>query len=409
LLESSMDILKFTIKWLFISLLVGIGAGSASAFFLWSLDTVGSWREAHHWIIYCLPMGGILVTALYEYWGKSIAKGNNQIIEEIDSPQHIIPFRMAPLVLLSTLLTHLFGGSAGREGTAVQMGSAIADQLSHVFHFGHNDRRLLLACGISAGFASVFGTPLAGTVFAMEVLVIGRMQYHALLPAVFSSLIGNYICNLYPIHHTHYHIFEVPTLTPITFGYTLVAGILFGLTAWLFAKSMHFSTDFFKKHFPNPLLRTTIGGTIILVLLLIFGSKYEGLGIPVIVESFTQPASLDVFILKLMLTVLTLSVGFKGGEVTPLFFIGATLGSALSAWLPLPLSLLAGLGFVSVFAGAANTPIACVLMGLELFGTEASGYIILSCFVAYLFSGHRGIYTSQKLGVKKIFKTTIEQ
>ena len=383
--------LLFTARWLGISVLVGALAGSASALFLYLLELATQWRQMNPWIIALLPLGGVLIAAAYHYWGQEVVKGNNQLLEEVENPQKIIPLKMAPLVLAGTLLTHLFGGSAGREGTAVQMGGAIADQFTRLLRLKPRDRRLLIVCGISAGFASVFGTPLAGAVFAIEVLVIGRLRYDAIIPSLFSAVVADYVCELYPIHHTTYVLGAVPALDAANFLWALVAGI-----------AMHGASDLVGARIKQPLLRPVLGGGLIAALVLLTGStRYVGLGIPVLVESFTVQQVYYVFILKIVFTVITLSSGFKGGEVTPLFFIGAALGSALSGILPLPVGLLAGMGLVAVFAGAANTPLACTLMGLELFGMEGGLYLAIASFMAYVFSGHTGIYRSQVIGRAK--------
>ena len=386
----------FVFKWLVMALIVGVLAGSASAFFLVSLNWVTNWRETHSWIIWFLPVGGFIVGAAYYYLGQEVVKGNNQLIEEFHSPSQIVPLKMAPLVLFGTLVTHLFGGSAGREGTAVQMGGAIADQFTKLFRFSDEDRRILLIIGISAGFASVFGTPLAGSVFALEVLIVGRMRYEALLPSLLTALVADYTCHAWQVAHTHYSIPNVPHIHADTLLWAIFAGILFGLTSLSFSKIVHFWGDFFKRTIAYPPLRPVVGGAILAVCILLLGTtRHIGLGVPTIVASFTEPLAPYDFVLKLLLTTFTLGAGFKGGEVTPLFFIGATLGNALSAFVPLPMALLAGMGFVSVFAGATNTPIACTLMGMELFGAECGVFIALSSVVAYLFSGHSSIYSAQ--------------
>lgn len=386
----------FVFKWLLMALIVGFLAGSASAFFLVSLNWVTNWREAHSWIIWLLPVGGFIVGAAYYYFGQDVVKGNNQLIEEFHSPSQIVPLKMAPLVLFGTLVTHLFGGSAGREGTAVQMGGAIADQFTKLFRFSDDDRRILLIIGISAGFASVFGTPLAGSVFALEVLIVGRMRYEALLPSLLTALVADYTCHAWQVAHTHYSIPSVPPIHADTLLWAICAGILFGLTSLSFSKIVHFWGDFFKRTIAYPPLRPVVGGAVLAVCIWLLGTtRHIGLGVPTIVASFTEPIASYDFVLKLLLTTFTLGAGFKGGEVTPLFFIGATLGNALSAFVPLPMALLAGMGFVSVFAGATNTPIACTLMGMELFGAECGVFVALSSVIAYLFSGHSSIYSAQ--------------
>jgi H+/Cl- antiporter ClcA len=395
-------ILFYLLKWLVLALIVGALVGSASAFFLVSLEWATDYREANRWVIALLPGGGLLIGLLYHYYGNDVVKGNNQLMEEFYSPRQVIPFKMAPLVLFGTVATHFFGGSAGREGTAVQMGGAIADQFTHLFRLKARDRKILLVTGISAGFASVFGTPLAGTVFALEVLVLGRMRYEAILPSLLTAVIADYTCHAWQVGHTVYIIPEVPAITPAAFLWAIFAGALFGLTALLFSKATHFWSHFFKARIAYPPLRPVVGGLALALVVFAMGStQYIGLGIPTIVASFAEPQDPYGFLLKILFTSFTLGAGFKGGEVTPLFFVGATLGNALCWFVPIPMALLAGMGFVAVFAGATNTPIACTLMGIELFGAESGVFIAIACIVAYLFSGHTGIYSAQIVGSPK--------
>ena len=394
--------LLFTLKWLAIALLVGVPVGSASAFFLVSLDWVTNYREAHTWIIALLPIGGLLVGLLYYYYGESVVKGNNLLLEEIHAPKKIIPFRMAPLVLFGTLVTHLFGGSAGREGTAVQMGGAIADQFTRPFKLRPRDRKILIIMGISAGFSSLFGTPLAGALFGLEVFVIGRLRYDALVPSFLAAVVANFACNAWGVGHTHYHIPFVPDMSPAGFGYALLAGAVFGLAGMLFANATHLWSVQFKQRITYAPFRPLVGGAVIAAVVFAMGTtKYIGLGIPTILESFETPLPVYDSFLKILLTSFTLGAGFKGGEVTPLFFTGATLGNALSQVIPLPMALLAGMGFVGVFSGASNTPLSCTIMGIELFGAESSVFMALACVAAYIFSGHSGIYGSQVIGSPK--------
>lgn len=394
--------LFYLFKWIFFAAIISTCIGSASAFFLVSLDFVTNYRENHLWIIALLPLGGLIIGFTYHYLGSSVVKGNNQLLEEFHSPKQIIPLKMAPLVLFGTLVTHLFGGSAGREGTAVQMGGAIADQFTHFFKLRDRDRKIILVMGISAGFASIFGTPLAGAVFALEVMVLGRMRYEALLPSFLAAVIADYTCQAWQVTHTHYSISYVPKIDPQNLGWTIFAGILFGLAAMCFSRTTHFFGTVFKTNIKYPPLRPFIGGIVIALVVWMLGTtKYIGLGVPTIVASFSQDLPYYDFLLKLLLTAFTLGAGFKGGEVTPLFFIGAALGNALFFFIPLPMALLAGMGFVAVFSGATNTPIACTLMGIELFGAECGIYIGVACVVAYLFSGHTGIYSSQIIGSPK--------
>lgn len=391
-----------TLKWLLLSTAVGTLAGSASAVFLLALDAATVHREAHRWLVWLMPIAGFAVGWIYLKLGQRVEAGNNLLIDEIHDPQKVIPLRMVPLILVSTVLSHLFGASVGREGTAVQMGGALADRVTQAFRLQHEDRRILLMAGISAGFASVFGTPLAGAVFALEVLAIGRLRYDALLACVVAAIVGDQTTLWWGAHHTHYMVGTIAPLSAWGLTAALLAGGVFGIVGMLFADGAHWLSSFVKRHIAYAPLRPLLGGTVIAAALwLLDGWRYAGLGIPVIAESFTQPVASWDFAAKMAFTIASLGSGFKGGEVTPLFYIGATLGNALAPVLQMPFPLLAALGFVGVFAGAANTPLACTLMAIELFGAQIGVYAMLACVVSYLFSGHTGIYRAQRVGHAK--------
>lgn len=383
-------------KWIIICALIGIFSGSASALFLVSLEWVTQFRMQHDWIIWLLPFGGFLVGLSYYYWGEFVVKGNNLLLEEYENPKKVIPFRMAPLVLLGTLITHLFGGSAGREGTAVQMGGAIADQFTKIFKLDNSERKILIILGISAGFASVFGTPLAGAIFALEVLYFSKINLKSTVLSFLVAYAAYFTVEFWEIKHTHYSIPIIPELSFNNIIFTIIVGILSGFAALLFARSTHFWGSLFSKNIKYPPLRPVIGGVILAIAFAGFGlTKFSGLGVPVIVDSFSNANQWYDFLLKILFTGFTLGAGFKGGEVTPLFFVGATLGSALSLIIPMPIALLAGIGFVAVFSGATHTPIACTIMGMELFGIAPGIFIAIACTIAYFSSGSIGIYKSQ--------------
>lgn len=390
---------SFWLVCIFVSALIGL----ASSVFLQSLYWVTKQRiENDNWLN-LLPLAGLLIGYVYHKWGKTITKGNNLLLDEFHVPKGGIPFKMSVFIFGSTLLTHLVGGSAGREGTAVQMGGAIAHPFKHFLKANSYPAKFLIVIGISAGFASVFGTPWAATIFALEVIWVGKSWYKYLLPSLVSAFVAHHSCLFFGSNHTEYLNPILPAISFTNFLWIILAAISFGLTARLFTSTVHLVQTLFKKHVSYPPLRPAIGGVIILLFTLVFNLKpYLGLGIQSILDSFEYAQSYEVWLLKLGLTALTLGCGFKGGEVTPLFFIGATLGSALSLWLPLPVSFLAATGFVAVFAGAANTPISCAVLGMELFGIEMGIYILLCSIIAYYFSGKQGIYAAQKLLIPKI-------
>jgi H+/Cl- antiporter ClcA len=408
--------LRHLLQWTLLVLPVAILSGSASALFLWALDHVTRQRWENPWLLFLLPLSGLAVGWVYHRFGKKSDAGTNLIMEEIHTPGGGVPGRMAPLVLVGTLLTHLCGGSAGREGTAVQMGGSLASLLGRLAQVSAENRRILLLAGVAAGFGSVFGTPLAGAIFAMEVLVIGHVRYDALIPVLVASLVGDFTCSLWGIHHTPYHIaFGAadsghPLLNGALLGKVVLAAIAFGLVSQGFAELTHLIKKTFARFVPYAPLRPAVGGVLVIALVWLVGTRdYLGIGV-------TSPNSDAVTILsaftaggatpwswwwKLLFTALTLGSGFKGGEVTPLFFIGATLGHTLALLLGAPVDLFAALGFIAIFAGATNTPLACTVMGLELFGATHAVYFAVACFIAYLFSGHSGIYTAQRPGVPK--------
>jgi H+/Cl- antiporter ClcA len=390
------------VKWIALGSTVGVVSGCASALFLWSLDLVTRTRMAHVNLIFLLPLAGLVIGWVYSRYGRNVAGGNNVILDELHDGEGRVPLRMAPFVLAGTLVTHLFGGSAGREGTAVQMGGSLSDAIARLFRLAPADRRILLTSGVAGGFGSVFGTPMAGTVFAMEVTQVGGVRYEALVAAFAASMVGDLVVRAWGIGHTHYASLAGVELSPALLAKVALIGVAAGLVSRLFAELEHGFKAAFKTAVPWELLRPVIGGVIVVIAVFGFHAfDYIGIGTPMIVQSFTPGAVPPLsFLWKLLLTAITLGAGFQGGEVTPLFFIGATLGHTLGHFLGVPVALAAGTGFVAVFAGAANTPLACIIMGAELFGGGLP-YLGLACIMAYMASGHAGIYTAQRVSIPK--------
>lgn len=377
------------ISWIIIITLISALAGSSSALFLWLLDVATNYREQHYQLIWFLPIAGLAMGLLYKQYGEGVHLGSKLIYEEFKNPQQVIPFKMAPMVFISTIVSHLFGASVGREGTAVQMSASIADQFTNFFKLSQRDRKMLLVIGISAGFASVFGTPLAASIFAIEVFHERKYEYKFIIHSLLAAYIAHYVCLAWGIHHTAYSIDYIPALSLSNIFWSVNAGLIFGLIAYLYTRFLQLFSKL-STHIKNMAFRPFIAGLIIICLYYFFDlRKYMGLGLPSISNSFVEQMQAHDFLIKLLLTSFTIAFGFKGGEVTPLFFIGATLGNVLIWFIPLPMSLLAGMGFVAVFAGVTNTPLACILMGVELFGVESVFYIAIACVVAYLFSGKK--------------------
>ncbi|MBK9124836.1 MAG: chloride channel protein [Chloroflexi bacterium] len=391
------------LRWLFLAGLVGVLAGTASAVFLILLTNATGTFASQPALIVLLPFAGLLIGWVYWRFGGAAARGNNLVIEEIHVSVQRVPFRMAPLVLIGTVATHLFGGSAGREGTAIQMSASMADTLRRLLRLEASERRLLLMAAISGGFGSVFGTPAAGFVFGMEVQAAGRMRYEGALPCLIASVVGDLVTRAWGVGHAHYPQLAQVEIDPMLLMRVVLASVIFGLASVAFIELTHLVKHTFQHRIAWAPLRPFIGGIAVIGLTLIVGTNdYNGLSLPLIQRSLNgEEVLLTVFLLKIVFTAVTLGSGFLGGEVTPLFVIGATCGAALAPILGIDAGLLGSIGFVAVFAGATNTPIACTMMAVELFGGGGAIYVLVGCVVAYQISGQRSIYTTQRVATPK--------
>lgn len=415
-------IVSYLFKWTCLVFPVSLTVGSLVALFLWLLDKAMNFRFANPWLLFLLPLAGILIYFIYKISGKNAEGGNNLIMDEIHDPGGGVPFRMAPLVLLTTVITHLFGGSAGREGTAVQIGGSLAQFFAKKLKLSEEDVKTLLMTGIAAGFGAVFGTPITGAIFALEVLALGRIKHDALMPCFIASVLADIVCSAWGIHHTHYTINftekGVVFLRYFHFNFVLlikaiIAGVAFGLAGYMFAELSHTIKNYGNRWIKIKWLIPAVGGIVIIAFTYALGTQdYLSLGVSnpdpnaISITTCFTPGGATYFswLWKLLFTAITLGTGFKGGEVTPLFFIGAALGNTIATLTGAPVDLMAGLGFIAVFAGATNTPIACTIMGVELFGADNALYYAVACFTAYYFSGHSGIYHAQRVGVSKVNK-----
>ena len=383
----------FGAKWLALGGLMGVLTGMAAAFFLFCLDVVTRTFQQVPVLFYFLPLAGMGLGWLYAHYAGPAARGSHLVMEALNNPHQEIPVRLATLVLFGTLITHLFGGSAGREGTAVQMGAGIASALYQRLGLGTRDRNNLLMAGVSGGFGAVFGTPFAGMAFGVEVASGGRLRIGGLMPCVLAAITGDYVTRLLGIEHAHYAVqATTPLLWSLVIGVVLTA-VACGLVSRLFV----WTTTSIKRiaaELPYVWTRPAIGALVLIGFTLLVGNRdYLGLGLPIIKASLGG-AAMDpfAFFFKLIATSITVGSGFIGGEVTPLFAIGSSLGATMCSIVQLDQGFAARLGFVGMFAGASKAPITCVLMGMELFGGGAVIYLLIMCIVATLVSGKHSIY-----------------
>lgn len=420
----------FLFQWMVLATLIGTAAGSAVAFFLWLLEAATHLHWRFPSLLFLLPIAGLLSGWLYHIYGREAEGGNHLIIEQIHEPGDGVPALMAPLVLIGTLLSHVCGGSAGREGTAVQIGGSLASLLGRRLKLTPESTRTLLSSGMAAGFGAVFGTPVAGAIFAIEVPTIGRLSLPTFIPCLLAASVGDHVAQAWGTQHTPYSISSTlnsmavlnfgPFALPLRFLLLACAGLLFGLAGRLFAELVHTVSQTLKSCVTRPWLRPVVGGMVVIALSVLTGSRdYLGLGVS---ASPQAPASITIsscfhgggadwfsWLWKAVFTAVTVGSGFKGGEVTPLFFIGAALGHSLARLTGTPVDEMAALGFAAVFAGATNTPIASIVMALELFAPHSpnllqSGFpvdVAIVCGCAWLFSGQKGIYKSQRAGYAK--------
>jgi H+/Cl- antiporter ClcA len=384
-----------------LAVVIAIFSGLLSAAFIVSLDWTTNTREARDWLIFTLPLCGLIVGCSYHYFGRGLERGSNLVIDQVHNQSEWIPFRLTPLIFFGSLISHLGGGSTGREGAAIQLAAGVTDPISKRLKLNSVDRSLMLITAIAAGFGSVFGVPVTGAIFALEVQRVGRVRYDALVPAFVASFVGDAVVRGLGVDHTHF-----PDIAEVNWTFTIawqvtIFGLLAGLLALLFVRLTHFIKDQSKKYIAWYPARPFIGGIIVASLIVIFGWRdYSGVSVPLALEAMNGSTD-GQWAVKLGLTALTLGTGFVGGEVIPLFVIGALAGAMYANVIGANIALFAIIGSVAVLAGAANTPLACSLLGVELFGGNGLGVFALVCASAYAASGHTGIYHAQKISALK--------
>lgn len=396
--------LKVLIRWTFFSIITGLFVGAISTLFAFCLREVTGFRTGHTWLILLLPVAGLLIVFLYQISQFKEDKGTNLVLTTLHAKTQI-PFRMAPLIFVSTIITHLFGGSAGREGAALQLGGSLGQQLGKIFRFDEKDQRIVVMCGMSAAFSAIFGTPIAASVFSMEVASVGVMYYAALVPCVFSSLTASLFAVSMGIGPDVFTLVQIPEFQILPACKVIGLGLCCAVVSALFCISLHSAGGFYKKYLKNPYIRILVSSAIIILLtILLQTSDYMGAGVPVIERAMEGTVSPPAFLLKILFTALTLAAGFKGGEIVPSFFIGATFGCLFGQLCGISPSLCAAVGMMAVFCGVTNCPITSLLISFELFGYQAVPYFLIGVSVSYLMSGYYSLYHDQKIIYSK-YKT----
>lgn len=388
-------------RWVALAVVVGVLSGLLSAAFLESLDWATNTRNSNDWLVFTLPVAGLIVGALYHYVGRGLERGTNLIIDQIHSHSQWVPFRLTPLIFGASVISHVAGGSTGREGAALQFAAGVTDPISKKLKLPPADRSLMLITAIAGGFGSVFGVPVTGAVFALEVQRVGRVRYDALVPAFVASFIGDAVVRGLGVHHTHYPLFPSVDWNWATGGRVAAFGLIAGLVALLFVQLTHTVKKVGAKYISWYPARPLVGGIILAVLVLACGWRdYQGLSIPLALEAMNGSAA-GQWGTKLLLTSLTIGSGFVGGEFIPLFVIGALAGASYAHITGANVALFAMVGAVAVLAGATNAPLACTLLGIELFGGNGIVLFAVACAAAYATSGHTGIYHAQPVSAHK--------
>lgn len=386
-------------KWIIAGALVGIVVGMSGSLFAHTLAFVNTLREKNDWLILGLPLGGILIVFLYRFFQNTQDKGTNTIIGSVRKNTDI-PLRTAPLIFISTVITHLFGGSAGREGAAIQLGGSIANKMGKVFQLTESNQRTIIMCGMSAGFSALFGTPLAASIFALEVIRVGIMQYSALVPCVTASLTAHFIAEIMNVPPETFLLTGIPAFTPLLLLKIIVFSAVVGGVSILFCMMLHAAEHLYAQYIPNPYVRIVTAGFLILTLSAIVGSDlYLGSGMGIIEGIFQGNAQVNwsSFLLKMLFTALALGAGFKGGEIVPSFCIGAAFGYCFAFLFGLPADIAAACGMVGLFCGVTNCPVSSIFISFELFGFEGMPYYLATIAVSYMLSGYHSLYHTQKI------------
>lgn len=390
-----------SIKWVIFALITGVVVGSIATMFHFSISIATMVREKTPWIIFLLPIGGLIIVRCYRMVKDEKELSTNSVLSAIHSNEKL-PLKMAPLIFISTVITHLFGGSAGREGAALQLGGSIGNGLGALFHFDDNDKHIMIMCGMSAAFSALFGTPMAAAIFSMEVISVGIMQYSALVPCVIASLSAFSVAQAFGVGQELFLVEWVPNFTIFSATKVTILAVLCAVLSIAFCVLLHQTEHLYKRLFKNPYLRIVVGGCLIIILTLLVGDQtYNGTGMQVIEEAMEGHVVPYAFLLKMLFTAVTIGAGYKGGEIIPSFFIGATFGCLFGNIIGFAPDLCAAVGMVSLFCGVTNCPITSLLISFELFGYEGMPYYLLAVAFSYMLSGYYGLYSSQRIMYSK--------
>lgn len=403
--KSSLVYLKTFVKWCIIAIVVGAVGGLVGTAFHKSVDYVTEVRHGNSWLIFLLPIGGIIIILLYKLC--KVKAGTNRVIESVRTDKKV-PILMAPLIFVSTVITHLLGGSAGREGAALQLGGSIGYQFGKIFRLDEKDMHLIVMLGMSGVFAALFGTPLTATFFALEVISVGVIYYVALVPCIFASVVAYNIALMFGVSPVRFDMIPLPYIDIYLILRVIVLAILCALVSIGFCSAIKNFDKFVESKIPNAYIRAFSGGCIIIILTLLVGNHdYNGAGMDVISRAMEGEAVPFAFVLKIIFTVITISAGFKGGEIVPTFFIGSTFGCFVGGLLGLDPGFGAAIGFVALFCGVVNCPVASIMLALEVFGAYSILVFAIVCGVSYMMSGYYGLYSSQKIMYSKLEATFI--
>ena len=402
MIKSTLNYIKTLVKWSIVAIVVGIVCGLVGSAFHISVDYVTHLREEYKWIIFLLPLGGVAIVAMYKLCKFEITMGTNRVIESVRTDKKV-PTRMAPLIFASTVITHLFGGSAGREGAALQLGGSIGYRFGKIFRLGERDMHLVVMLGMSAVFAALFGTPLTATVFVLEVISVGVVYYAGLVPCIISSLVAYNVSLYFGITPVRFLTVAAQPATASVMLKTIVLAILCALVSILFCTAIKKCEHYSEKLLHNNYVRALAGAAIIVLFTVVLRTTdYNGAGMDVITNAINGQARPEAFILKIIFTAITIAAGFKGGEIVPTFFIGSTFGCVAGSLLGLNPGFGAAIGFVALFCGVVNCPLASIILALEVFGADSILVFALACGVSYMMSGYYGLYGSQKIMYSKL-------